>query len=82
MKMSQQDIAGLAAIIENDPAAMITIDLTENKVTVADVDFSAEITMPGHAREALTTGRWDSIADMVDGLDEVKSRVAAIPYLA
>ena len=82
VKMSQQDIAGLAAIIESDPAAMITIDLTENKVTVADVDFSAEITMPGHAREALTTGRWDSIADLVDGLDEVKARVAAIPYLA
>ena len=82
VKMSQQDIAGLAAIIESDPAAMITIDLTENKVTVADVDFSAEITMPGHAREALTTGRWDSIADLVDGLDEVKTRVAVIPYLA
>ena len=82
VKMSQQDIAGLAAIIESDPAAMITIDLTENKVTVADVDFSAEISMPGHAREALTTGRWDSIADLVDGLYEVKNRVAAIPYLA
>ena len=82
VKMSQQDIAGLAAIIESDPTAMITIDLTENKVTVADVDFSAEITMPGHAREALTTGRWDSIADLVDGLDEVKTRVAVIPYLA
>jgi len=82
VKMSQQDIAGLAAIIESDPAAMITIDLTENKVTVADVDFAAEISMPGHAREALTTGRWDSIADLVDGLDAVKSRVAAIAYLA
>jgi len=82
VKMTQQDIAGLAAIIDKDPAAMITIDLTENKVTVADVDFSAEISMPGHAREALTTGRWDSIADLVDALDEVQKRVESIPYLA
>jgi 3-isopropylmalate/(R)-2-methylmalate dehydratase small subunit len=82
VKMSQEDIAGLAAIIEQDPAALITIDLTENKVTVADVDFAAEISMPGHAREALTTGRWDSIADLLEGLDQVRSRVAAIPYLA
>ncbi len=82
VKMSQQEIADLAAIVASDPAAMITIDLTENKVTVADVDFAAEISLPGHAREALTTGRWDSIADLVDGIDEVKTRVAAIPYLA
>ncbi len=82
VKMSQQDITGLASIIESDPAAMITIDLTENKVTVADVDFTATISMPGHAREALTTGRWDSIADLVDGLDEVKKRAASIPYLS
>jgi hypothetical protein len=27
-------------------------------------------------------GRWDSIADLVDGIEDVKSRVAAIPYLA
>jgi len=81
VKMSQLDITGLASIIESDPAAMITIDLTENKVTVADVDFTAEISMPGHAREALTTGRWDSIADLVDGLDEVRERASTIPYL-
>ncbi len=81
VKMSQLDITGLASIIESDPAAMITIDLTENKVTVADVDFTAEISMPGHAREALTTGRWDSIADLVDGLDEVRERASSIPYL-
>ena len=81
VKMSQQDIAGLAAIIEADPAALIMINLNENKVTVADIDFYSEITMPGHAREALTTGRWDSIADLVEGLEEVKNRFAAIPYL-
>lgn len=81
VKMTQQDIADLARLIDKDPSAIITIDLTENKVTVADVDFSGVISMPGHARESLTTGRWDSIADLVDGLDMVRSRVSAIPYL-
>ena len=37
---------------------------------------------PHAAREPLMSGRWDSIADLVDGLDEVKERVAAIPYLS
>ena len=82
VKMSKQDIASLGALIEKTPTSLITLDLTENKVTVDDVDFSAEFSMPGHAREPLMNGRWDSIADLVDGIGDVKNRVAAIPYLA
>jgi 3-isopropylmalate/(R)-2-methylmalate dehydratase small subunit len=82
VKMSKQDIEDLAALIEKTPTAQITLDLTESKVTVDDVDFSAEFSIPGHAREPLMNGRWDSIADLVDGLEDVKARVAAIPYLS
>ena len=82
VKMSKQDIADLAGLIEKTPSIQVTVDLTENKVTTDDVDFKAAITIPGSAREPLINGRWDSIADLVDGLDDVKARVAAIPYLA
>ena len=82
VKMSKQDIEDLAALIEKTPTAQITLDLTENKVTVDDVDFRAEFSIPGHAREPLMNGRWDSIADLVDGLEDVKARVAVIPYLS
>ena len=82
VKMSKQDIEDLATLIEKTPTAQITLDLTENKVTVDDVDFRAEFSIPGHAREPLMNGRWDSIADLVDGLEDVKARVAAIPYLS
>jgi 3-isopropylmalate/(R)-2-methylmalate dehydratase small subunit len=82
VKMSKEDIADLVALIEKTPSIQVTIDLTESKVTTDDVDFSAEFSLPGHAREPLMNGRWDSIADLVDGLEDVKARVAAIPYLA
>ena len=82
VKMSKQDIAALGGLIDKTPNALITIDLTEHKVTVDDVDFAAEFTIPGHARDPLINGRWDSIADLVDGLEDVKARVAAIPYLS
>jgi 3-isopropylmalate/(R)-2-methylmalate dehydratase small subunit len=82
VKMSKQDIEDLASLIGKTPTVQITLDLTENKVTVDDVDFSAEFSIPGHAREPLMNGRWDSIADLVDGLEDVKARVAAIPYLS
>jgi 3-isopropylmalate/(R)-2-methylmalate dehydratase small subunit len=82
VKMSKQDIADLASLIEKTPSVLVTVDLTENKVTVDDVDFTAEISIPEQARKPLLEGRWDSIADLVDGLDDVKARVAAIPYLS
>jgi 3-isopropylmalate/(R)-2-methylmalate dehydratase small subunit len=82
VKMSKNDIADLAALIEKNPSIQVTIDLTESKVTTDDVDFAAEFSLPGHARDPLMNGRWDSIADLVDGLEDVKARVAAIPYLA
>jgi len=82
VKMSKQDIADLTSLIEKTPSIQVTVDLTESKVTTDDVDFRAEISIPGHAREPLMNGRWDSIADLVDGLDEVKERGAAIPYLS
>ena len=82
VKMSKQDISDLAALIERTPSIQVTVDLTENKVSTDDVDFRAVISIPGHAREPLMNGRWDSIADLVDGLGDVKSRVAAIPYLS
>lgn len=82
VKMTQQDIADLTALIEKTPSALITLDLTENKVSVDDVDFAAEISIPEQARKPLLEGRWDSIADLVDGLEDVKARVASIPYLA
>jgi 3-isopropylmalate dehydratase small subunit len=80
--MSKQDIADLAGLIEKTPSIQVTVDLTENKVTTDDVDFKAAITIPGSARGPLINGRWDSIADLVDGLQDVKARVAAIPYLS
>ncbi len=82
VKMSKEDIADLAALIEKTPSIQVTVDLTESKVSTDDIDFSAEIIIPGHAREPLMNGRWDSIADLVDGLDDVKARVASISYLA
>jgi len=82
VKMSKQDIEDLTALIEKTPSVLVTVDLTENKVTVDDVDFKADISIPEQARKPLLEGRWDSIADLVDGLDDVKARAAAIPYLA
>lgn len=76
--MSREDIQSLAELIEQKPDLMIILDLIENKVTAADVDFKA--TLPDHAREALTTGKWDAIADLLEGTDAIRQTASKLPY--
>ena len=77
---SGDDIRAIAQLIEADPAAILTLDLTEKKLSIADTDFP--VTIPAHAHEALVSGKWDAIADLLEGLEDVKSRAATLPYMA
>ncbi len=74
------DIRAIAQLIESDPAAVLTLDLTEKKLSIADTDFP--VTIAAHAHEALVSGKWDAIADLLEGLDDVKTRAASLPYMA
>jgi len=76
--MSGIDIRSVAALIEADPTALITLDLLEGKLTVADMDFPA--TLPEHAREALVSGKWDAIADLIEGLPDVDRVASGLAY--
>ncbi len=76
--MAQADIQALAGLIEQDPAMLITLDLLEGKVTAADMDFKA--TLPDHAREALVKGRWDAIADLLEGIPQIGAVAGSLPY--
>lgn len=77
--LSEAHIRELAALIETDPRVEIILDVTEGKVTAADVDFPAAL--PPHAREALIEGRWDAIADLLEGMDETRKVAATLPYM-
>ena len=78
--MSGQDIRAVAQIIESDPEALITLDLLEGKLSIADMDFPA--TLPPHAQEALVTGKWDAIADLLEGIPDVRTCAFKLPYMA
>lgn len=80
MVMSGEDIRSLADLIDRDPALEVILDVTEGKVTTADVDFKASL--PSHAHEALVTGRWDAIADLLEGIPAVQKTATTLPYMA
>lgn len=66
---SAADIASLSRHISNYPETEVTIDLLN--MTVSWKEGSFPIRMPAEAREALTRGRWDSIAELLVNMDAV-----------
>jgi 3-isopropylmalate/(R)-2-methylmalate dehydratase small subunit len=77
--MDGRDIRALAALIDEAPQTEINIDIPNDQVSMADVSFPA--VLPDHAREALVNGRWDAIADLLEGLDAVKATANKLPYM-
>lgn len=79
MVMEKADILSLASMIEADPKIVLTMDVAADRVSAGDMDFQAKL--PQHAKEALLHGRWDAIADLLEGIPEVQERAAQIPYM-
>jgi 3-isopropylmalate/(R)-2-methylmalate dehydratase small subunit len=78
--MAPADLHSLAGLIEADPLLELNIDIAAGRVSVADMDFPA--TLPEHARDALVEGRWDAIADLLEGIPQVRATAETLPYFA
>ena len=79
MTLSRDDLVKLAAIIEKNPQAEIAIDVQNRKVICGGETFAAGL--PHSAHEALVTGRWDAIADLLEGLPEVAKTAKSLAYV-
>ena len=77
--MDGRDIRALAVLINEAPQTELNIDIPGGQVSIADVSFPAKL--PDHAREALVDGKWDAIADLLEGLDAVKATAGKLPYM-
>jgi len=77
---SGEDIAALQAAIEQDPGMEVSIDVAALRVrTSSGLDFP--VTMPDSAREALLSGRWDPIQELLDNEAAIDARAAALHYV-
>ena len=74
------DIAVLRTTVESKPDTVITIDLEKMTVsTCCDLEFPVK--MPESAREALISGRWDPIQELLDNDDAINDRAKALHYV-
>ncbi|MCB1098566.1 MAG: 3-isopropylmalate dehydratase small subunit [Verrucomicrobiae bacterium] len=74
------DIKVLAAAVEADPTLAVTVDVDQCRVFFGDQSFTVHV--PDSARDALISGKWDPIADLLESADEVSDRMQQLGYSA
>jgi 3-isopropylmalate/(R)-2-methylmalate dehydratase small subunit len=77
--VSRDTTEALIAIVEQDPAAEIAVDLNAMTVTAAGRSF--EITLPPAIRGAFIDGSWDATGLLLDDYDAVRAVAARLPYV-
>ena len=74
------DIVALRAAVEADPTVVVTIDVKALKVTTTSgLDFPVKMPVP--AREALLSGRWDPIQELLDNVKAIESKAQELHYV-
>jgi 3-isopropylmalate/(R)-2-methylmalate dehydratase small subunit len=74
------DIAKLRDAIEADPSTEVTINVDKLRVTTSGgLDFP--VTMPESARDALISGRWDPIQELLDNEKAIEAKARELHYV-
>ena len=79
VRATREDLQTLGAAIESNPTTQLKVDLESLTVTAGDISVSVE--MADSARDALVTGEWDYLGQLLSAADQVTAHAATIPYL-
>jgi 3-isopropylmalate/(R)-2-methylmalate dehydratase small subunit len=79
VRASRNDLKTLAAAIESDPQAELTVDLQTLTVTVGDTTVTVK--MPDNVRDSLVTGEWDFLSQLLSAHEQVAAHATTLPYL-
>ncbi len=73
------DVQKLMALVEAEPAVRLQLDLAAGMCTLGG--FSCKVSLPAHARDALTSGAWDTTGLLLDRYEEVDAVAQKLPYV-
>ena len=76
--VSEAVIETLMSAVESDPSVSITVDLHRKTITCGNSSFGLEI--PEGPRQQFVEGRWDSSAELLANVDNIKATAAGLPY--
>jgi len=74
----RSDLDRLAAAVNADPQTELVIDLEKREVRCGAV--AVPCTMPESAREALVTGEWDFLSQLLANVPQVQQTLHRLPY--
>lgn len=77
---SAADIVAIQTEVETNPATEVTIDLDNLKVRTSG-GLDIPVTMPDSAREALVSGRWDPIQELLDNDAAIEAKARELHYV-
>jgi 3-isopropylmalate/(R)-2-methylmalate dehydratase small subunit len=80
VRASRSDLERLVAAVQQQPQALLTVDLQSQRVRVNDLDVPAAI--PDGPRQSLVTGNWDFLGQLLEGASAVKHVAEQLPYLS
>lgn len=73
------DMQRLREAVEKDPQITVTVDVDKNRVFFGAENFT--VVIPDTARDALVSGKWDPIADLLEGETDVAGTAGALDYM-
>ncbi|MCX8496212.1 MAG: 3-isopropylmalate dehydratase small subunit [Akkermansiaceae bacterium] len=77
---SAADVATLRDEIEADPDTVVTIDVQALRVRTSG-GLDIPVAMPDSAREALLSGRWDPIQELLDNDASIDAKAVELGYV-
>jgi len=78
--LSKEDLADCDAFVRANPDVEVTVDVEKLVVTAGAKSWKASIA--ASAREGLVNGKWDPIADLLDGAAAVDQTAGSLAYVA
>ena len=80
LQAGRDDIHALARLVEDQPERELNIDLETLTLNSGETTISLEL--PAGARKAFLAGRWDPIADLMEGAEAATEMARKLPYMA
>ena len=76
----KEELDTLKAAVDADPLLEVVIDL--EAMTVSGGDITIPVTMPDSARQALLSGKYDPIAELLENTEQIESTAASLAYVS
>jgi 3-isopropylmalate/(R)-2-methylmalate dehydratase small subunit len=74
-----EDVRRLMDLVEKNPQVDVTVDLVAG--TCETQGFRCAVSLPPNARDAFTSGAWDTTGMLLDHYEQVDSTAARLPYV-